>query len=187
MKVEGMSFKPFSEATAADDSELFSEAVWGVASPDGTAVTAEDRATEEEMELCYLCERVAYFYYSNLVEEVSVAERETLTMPFHHRRLFDAASEIISQVSEGKHPFAKAEWNEDSKDAVLEMMSRYPDSADFNIMRAVGENLPGVIRGETTILEHMTKDGLLDNYYKCGLGFDSSHEWTGKLPIVTLT
>lgn len=38
--------------------------------------------------------------------------------------------------------------------------------ADFNIMRAVGENLPSVTCGETTILEHMTKDDKLDNYYR---------------------
>ncbi|TVY41584.1 Polyketide synthase-nonribosomal peptide synthetase [Lachnellula subtilissima] len=181
MKVEGMTFKPFSEATATDDSELFSEAIWGVASPDGSALTAEDQATEEDIELGQICERVAYFYYRNLVETVSVAEREKLNMPFHHRSLFNAASEIISQVSEGRHPFARVEWNLDSKGALIEKMSRYPDSTDFNIMRAVGETLPGVVRGETTILEHMTKDGLLDDYYERGLGFDLSHELLSRM------
>lgn len=181
MKMEGMAFKPFSEATAADDSELFSEAVWGVASPDGSALMAEVQATEEEMELGQLCERVAYFYYRKLLETVSIAEREKLNLPFHHRSLFNAASEIISQVSEGRHPFARVEWNLDSKKALLEIMSKYPHSADFNIMRAVGENLPGVVRGETTILEHMTKDGLLDDYYKHGLGFNPSHELISRM------
>lgn len=181
MKVEGMRFKPFSEATAADDTEIFSEAIWGVAAPDGTAVTAEDRAIEQEIELGYICERVAYYYYRSLLETVAVAEREKLDLPAHHRSLFDFTNDIVSQVSEGRHPFAKAEWNFDSKEMILEMMSRYPDSADFHIMRAVGENLPAVIRGQTTILEHMTKDGLLDDYYKRGLGFESSHKWTGRM------
>ncbi|TVY50432.1 Polyketide synthase-nonribosomal peptide synthetase [Lachnellula cervina] len=181
MKMEGMAFKPFSEATAADDSELFSEAVWGVASPDGSALMAEVQATEEEMELGQLCERVAYFYYRKLLETVSIAEREKLNLPFHHRSLFNAASEIISQVSEGRHPFARVEWNLDSKKALLEILSKYPHSADFNIMRAVGENLPGVVRGETTILEHMTKDGLLDDYYKHGLGFNPSNELISRM------
>jgi SAM-dependent methyltransferase len=39
-------------------------------------------------------------------------------------------------------------------------------------MRAVGENLPSVIRGETTILEHMTKDGGLDDYYTHVIGIE---------------
>lgn len=37
--------------------------------------------------------------------------------------------------------------------------------------KAFGEALPVVVRGETTILEHMTKDNKLDNYYQHALGF----------------
>ena len=43
-------------------------------------------------------------------------------------------------------------------------------------MRAVGENLPAVVRGETTILEHMTKDNRLDNYYIDALGFNHAYD-----------
>jgi hybrid polyketide synthase/nonribosomal peptide synthetase ACE1 len=43
-------------------------------------------------------------------------------------------------------------------------------------MRAVGENLPAVVRGETTILEHMTKDDRLNDYYKNALGFDNAYD-----------
>lgn len=35
---------------------------------------------------------------------------------------------------------------------------------------AVGDNLPAVIRGETTILEYLTKDNMLDRFYEVGLG-----------------
>lgn len=34
----------------------------------------------------------------------------------------------------------------------------------------MGDNLPAVLRGETTILEHMTKDGLLDRFYEIAMG-----------------
>lgn len=37
---------------------------------------------------------------------------------------------------------------------------------------AVGDNLAAVVRGETTILEHMTKDDLLYRYYETGLGLE---------------
>lgn len=37
-------------------------------------------------------------------------------------------------------------------------------------MRAVGDNLPAVIRKDTTILEHMTKEGVLNDYYSNALG-----------------
>jgi hybrid polyketide synthase/nonribosomal peptide synthetase ACE1 len=54
----------------------------------------------------------------------------------------------------------------------------YGPDADFNIMRAVGENLPAVIRGETSMLEHMVKDERLDNYYKDALGFEHAYDVT---------
>ncbi|TVY84046.1 Polyketide synthase-nonribosomal peptide synthetase [Lachnellula suecica] len=181
LKVHGLGFKPISEVTAADDTEIFSEAVWGVASPDGLAVSANDRATEGEVELSYLCERVAYFYYKNVLETVSAEEREHLNLASHHKRHLDAASEIVSQVSELRHPFAEAEWNLDSKGVIHEIMNRTPDNADFNIMRAVGENLPAFVRGETDILEHVTKDGILDDFYKHGLGLEVSQAWLGRM------
>lgn len=46
-----------------------------------------------------------------------------------------------------------------------------PRDADFVLTQASGEALPAVVRGETTILEHMTRGDKLDNYYKNALGF----------------
>ena len=46
---------------------------------------------------------------------------------------------------------------------------------------AVGDNLPAVIRGETTILEHLTKDGLLDRFYEVGLGLKEFSALLGKI------
>lgn len=44
----------------------------------------------------------------------------------------------------------------------------------------VGDNLPAVIRGETTILEHMTKDGLLDRFYEVGMGLKEVSYFLGQ-------
>lgn len=35
--------------------------------------------------------------------------------------------------------------------------------------------MPAVLRGETTILEHMVKDDLLDRFYEVGMGL---REWS---------
>jgi len=48
-------------------------------------------------------------------------------------------------------------------------------------MFAVGENLPAVVRGQTTILEHMTQDRLLDDFYRNGLGFRQSNEYIARM------
>jgi len=44
----------------------------------------------------------------------------------------------------------------------------------------VGDNLAAVIRGETTILEHMTKDDLLYRFYETGLGLQEFASFLAK-------
>ena len=56
------------------------------------------------------------------------------------------------------------------------MPSYDPTDPDFLLTAASGENLPAVVRGETTILEHMTKDNKLNNYYQHALGFHELNE-----------
>lgn len=51
------------------------------------------------------------------------------------------------------------------------MVIRYADNVDVNLLTAVGENIPGAVRGDTTILEHMLPNNMLDDFYKKGLGF----------------
>ena len=46
---------------------------------------------------------------------------------------------------------------------------------------AVGDNLPAVLRGETTILEHMTKDNLLDRFYEVGVGLNEYSHFLSKI------
>lgn len=44
----------------------------------------------------------------------------------------------------------------------------------------VGDHLAPVLRGETTILEHMTKDNLLNRFYEVGLGLKEFSYLLGK-------
>lgn len=58
---------------------------------------------------------------------------------------------------------------------------RYPNSIDLRLISAVGENIPAVVRGETTMLEHMLKDNMLDDLYKQGLGFARYNSYLAKM------
>ena len=40
--------------------------------------------------------------------------------------------------------------------------------------------MPRVIRGETTILEHLLPSGLLDDYYVNALGFPQFSKWLAR-------
>ena len=47
---------------------------------------------------------------------------------------------------------------------------RYATSIDVKMLQAVGENIPSVVRGETTMLEHIVKDNIINDIYVHGLG-----------------
>lgn len=47
----------------------------------------------------------------------------------------------------------------------------------MKIMLLVGEIMPQVFRGETTMLEHFRSSGLLDEYYAHGFGTMQSSLW----------
>jgi hypothetical protein len=56
---------------------------------------------------------------------------------------------------------------------------RVANNADVRIMLLVGEIMPRVFRGETTMLEHFRTSGLLDEYYAQGFGTMQSAQWLG--------
>ena len=181
LKVEGIRAVPFSAATSADDLHLFSDPVWAGDGPDGALATAGERASKEELELAMICERVSYYYLRTLHETISVQERQKLQIARHHQCLFDNIDNIMSQNAKGKHPYAKPDWNNDSKEFIYGLLAKYPNHPEFKMMRAVGENIAAAIRQETTILEHMTKDGLLDEVYANGLGFVTANRWMSRM------
>jgi hybrid polyketide synthase/nonribosomal peptide synthetase ACE1 len=51
------------------------------------------------------------------------------------------------------------------------VVTRYSEHIDIKLLAAVCENIPASVRGETTILEHMLPNNMLDDFYKKGLGF----------------
>lgn len=49
------------------------------------------------------------------------------------------------------------------------------------MMRALGEAYPSIVRGETTTLEHLLKDDMLNDFYARGLGFQEANIWTARI------
>ncbi|KAL8986722.1 MAG: hypothetical protein Q9177_004009, partial [Variospora cf. flavescens] len=65
----------------------------------------------------------------------------------------------------------QATWSKDTPEGIHSLINSYPDNVGVKLISAVGENIPAAVRGETTILEHMLPDNMLDDLYKKGLGF----------------
>lgn len=51
---------------------------------------------------------------------------------------------------------------------------------DMQLACAVGDNIAPVLRGETTILEHMTANNFLNRFYEVGLGLKGFSFCLGK-------
>ena len=49
-------------------------------------------------------------------------------------------------------------------------MTRYPEAIDIKLLSAVGNNIPAAVRHETTILEHMLLNDMLEEFYATSIG-----------------
>ncbi|KAL2833070.1 putative polyketide synthase [Aspergillus pseudoustus] len=172
IEFEGLSFAPFAPATAKDDRCLFQESILVVNKPDGALVFANHPPASEDIQKAYEAERAAFFYLRNLHVSVDQAQREAL--PWYRQTLLDNAARVVALVEAGSHPYAPLSWLEDTHEQISEIMDRYGSyDADSNLTRAVGENLldPSVLAGEKNILEFMTQNDYLANYYTNAVGF----------------
>ncbi|KAI1172035.1 putative hybrid NRPS/PKS enzyme [Nemania sp. FL0916] len=169
VQVEDLTIKPFAPATEADDRHLFTSTKWDFASPDGTCIVSDVQPTSDEIELAIACERVSYHFICKWKSEIAADEWTGHQEHFSHLR--DYVDHTLSVVAAGKHASVKREWSNDSPEEIEALLSRYSDNVDIKLISAVGTNIPDAVRGQTTILEHMLPNNLLDDFYKEGLGF----------------
>ncbi|KAI5921291.1 hypothetical protein F4810DRAFT_722761 [Camillea tinctor] len=170
IQVEGIRIIPFAAASESQDTPMFFTHVSGVAFPDGELAMRGDqyRAPIEEIELGWLLERISHFYLKRLVNEITTAEEAQAE--WHHRKLMDFARHVEESVRTGSQPYGKKEWVHDTAEILEEVMDAHDDKIEVRLMRSVGEHLAEAVRGETVILEHMLKDGMLNQYYVESLG-----------------
>ena len=179
VQLEGIQAVPFTPATSADDSHVFSTMQWGPAGLSGETAVGSERASSEEYELAYTLERVASYYVRSLNK--NIPRNHPARSEGAYVGLFNYATHICSQVSQGRHPYARKEWVTDTLDDILTASEPYSESPDLKIMHIVGREMPRVIHGETTILEHLLPDNILDDYYSNALGFPQFTEWLSRM------
>lgn len=172
IQVEDLTMKPFAPATAADDRRLFSLTKWNYATPNGASIVGDIRPSAEEVELASLCERLSYAYLRSW--KLDLTDEEWANSPAYWHYLQEFMNHTILTVAKGEHPCVKNEWSNDTLDEVKALINElgYADTIDIKLLSAVSANIPRAVRGQTTILEHMVVDDMLDVFYKKGLGFE---------------
>lgn len=169
IQVQGLGVVPFGAASVVQDTDVFYDNVYDVLDPDGELAMAGNRASEDEITRARLLERISYFYLRRLVMEIT-PEQEAKT-EWHHQKLLAFARHVLEEMEDGNWKYADQEWNNDTVESMNDMMAVYEhEMVEIRLMRAVGENMAPSVRGETHMLQHMMKDGMLNQFYVEGLG-----------------
>ncbi|KAH9909070.1 lovastatin nonaketide synthase [Xylariomycetidae sp. FL2044] len=179
LQVEGMELIPISAALPEDDAVLFSKFDYKIAEPNGELAADGHKFQPSHLRMALDSERVAFFYLRKLVDTITHEERAR-TLP-HYRHLLDWAAYVVPQVVRGENPHIPKDAQHDTQDVINTFLESYSNRADVRLLHSVGENLPQVIREGSSILEHMTKDGMLDNVYEEGFGLDRVNDYIAEM------
>ncbi|KAL9045343.1 MAG: hypothetical protein Q9214_001595, partial [Letrouitia sp. 1 TL-2023] len=162
VQVEGLQVLPLAPATPADDQQLFYAMHWVNAEPNAD-IPGIYHATAEEKELAVILERGCLFYLRQL--EHQVPSDHPGRSDKYNAAYLNFASHTQSLVLGGKHRYAKKEWIKDTREDILAISNPFSNRPEVRAMHIVGEQMPRAIRGETSMLEHLMMNGLLDEYY----------------------
>ncbi|KAG6354171.1 hypothetical protein INS49_004775 [Diaporthe citri] len=180
VQVDGLHFVPLAEASPENDTRVFSKTVWAPSEPDIPAVCYDGLASAKDHELALDLERACVCYLRQWATEFTSSHpiRVDGTSPL--RGLLRYADHVLSQVASGNHKHASQEWMSDDPLVVLPaLLDKHGDEClDLKMVNTVGQQIPAVLRGETTMLEHLLHDDLLSRYYRESLGM---RDYTGYL------
>ncbi|KUM58253.1 hypothetical protein ACN42_g8908 [Penicillium freii] len=168
LRMEGIRAAPLEEATPESDRNLFTKVTWGPVAPDaGTAVRGE-RASTEDYALAELLERLAHFYLRQLND--AFFANDPIRTEGKWVGLLGFARHVVEAVAQGNHVCARPDWTEDDESTLEKEIQRFSDNIDLRVMRTIGQNIISVVRGESSMLEHLREGGILDDYYANALG-----------------
>ncbi|KAI0402025.1 putative PKS-NRPS protein [Xylaria palmicola] len=168
VQLQGLHTTPLVPPTPDSDLSLFTAFQWGPLLPRGQRLALEGADAVTERALFEDLERVAYYYLRTL--DLAIAPEQRTNLPAHQVALFNYIDNMLSRVKSGSLSHVQKEWDNDSHDDVMRLVARHRDSIDLELMCAVGENLPAVVRGEMNMLEPMVEGNKLNRFYVDALG-----------------
>ncbi|OTA01513.1 hypothetical protein A9Z42_0018340 [Trichoderma parareesei] len=180
VQLEGLTCTSLTPPGPQDYKELYTRPQWEVDIASAVAsLPTTDGDDADDLELVDLCERLAYYYLRRLNDEID--RSEVPAMEWHFQRIFEWIDYLFPWIEEGTHPTIRKEWKSDTGPWLHQQRARFPDQVDLQLITAVGEHLAEVVRGQTTMLEHMIKDDVLNRFYKLGLGFQRANGFMGRI------
>ncbi|PVH76451.1 hypothetical protein DL98DRAFT_496800 [Cadophora sp. DSE1049] len=163
-QIEGIEVKPLMPATPADDRLLFHELVWGTAEPDAALIYRKNGFSAAEMQKAETLEKICLYYLKQLLDSVTAEEKEETS--WHGKRILAFANHVVDETRAGRHASCRPEWLDQTWAGIQAVADQYAEDVGCKLLHVVGTKLIPFIRGETSILEHMRQDSLLDLYYQ---------------------
>ncbi|ENH67909.1 Lovastatin nonaketide synthase [Fusarium oxysporum f. sp. cubense race 1] len=178
--VEGARMRPFTPATAANDSPLFSTWVYGPSEPDGVLASRVNRPQEvadAEIRSADNLDRLSLFYVRRLAELIPAGSKARDEAQEHFKRLLTWCDHVIGLVSRGEHHFLTPEMMNDTQAEVDRLLAEYANSNDFRLTHAAAKALLEVVpANEGNVHEYLTKDNMLNRYYEETLRYEASDQ-----------
>lgn len=175
IQIDGLMLHAISEPQACDDRLIFAKTVWAPDVACGFPGPSPAPPSSRELRCIESAERTALFFLHNLEREIRPEEIPRLK--WHHQALLRGIKVLLDPVRQGHHSLLKNEWLWDSWDDIRDITRDFPDSVEIALLKAVGEKMPSVLRGESELLEHMLQDDLLGRLYTEGRGFAACNEY----------
>ncbi|KAH6876757.1 polyketide synthase [Thelonectria olida] len=178
IQLDHASFKPMGSG-GSEPRNIFHKMHLVPQVPDGVSAGEGIPVTENDKLLLRTLSRLGTYYLRTFDEQVPMSAPIRSEGPLSFYLTY--AHHMTQLVRDGKHQYAETEWLSDSlEDVQKEIKERkIENNAAIKIATLVGETMPRVFKGETTMLEHLRTSGLLDEYYANGIGTLESTAWLG--------
>ncbi|KAJ2990681.1 hypothetical protein NUW58_g2830 [Xylaria curta] len=173
IQIQGAKHVPFTgEATEKDDRHLFSAIQWISNRLDGSDYITSSQYHHDAMRMM---ERISAAYLREFDCQLPADHPSRSERPLSF--YMDYARHITSIVDDGKHGYATEEWREDTPKSVTSASTTHSDLPDVRLMHLVGEHMPRVLQGETTMQAEFRKADILGDYYMNGVVMQESASW----------
>lgn len=180
VQFEGVTIVPLTAATPSTDIPMFSHLQYRVAKPDGLLAAAGETITDYEVQTYNDVDRIAYWFARNASLAFPANDRGSLLPHFqHYLRWCDL---MVSKVGLGENHKIAAGCDNDSREDIAEILTKYEGRKDIRFIEVVGDNLIHIIRTGTSMPDDMDQDGLLRAFYdENAICSGPTNRWLGRI------
>ncbi|OBT71831.1 Hybrid PKS-NRPS [Pseudogymnoascus sp. 05NY08] len=179
LQIEGLSFKPFSPPSAADDHQMFAKWTWSQLNPDAVLDDSRYHSSEKDKAATEMIERITYWYIKSFLNSLTTEDRGRAA--FHQTKQIQWCEYIIAETKSGYNIWYDIAWEADTPDDIERFIRDWFYHPFIRLIQRVGENMLDVIRDNRNPFDLMDHDGLLTEFYGSTISYGHSYHYFQKL------